>query len=55
MSHPSAGKRFIFAEKEQMGILKDIGTQIRYTVNLSGYIDTESAEKAIRSNIYFGA
>ena len=36
-----------------MGILKDIGTQIRYTVNLSGYIDTESAEKAIRSNIYF--
>lgn len=36
-----------------MGILKDIGTQIRYTVNLSGYIDTESAEKAIRSNIFF--
>lgn len=36
-----------------MGILKDIGTQIKYTVNLSGYIDTESAEKSIRGNIFF--
>lgn len=36
-----------------MGILKDIGTQIRYTINLNGYIDTEAAEKSIRSNIFF--
>lgn len=36
-----------------MGIFKDIGNIVRSTVNLTGYIDTESAEKAIRSNIYF--
>ena len=36
-----------------MSILKDIGTLIGHTVNLSGYIDTESAEKSIRNNIFF--
>lgn len=36
-----------------MGILKDIGNIVSSTVNLTGYIDTESAERAIRSNIYF--
>lgn len=36
-----------------MSILKDIGTLFRNTVNLNGYIDTESAEASIRSNIFF--
>lgn len=36
-----------------MGIIKDLGNLVRSTINLTGYIDTEAAEKAIRSNIYF--
>lgn len=36
-----------------MGLFKDIGTLFKATVNIAGYIDTEAAEKAIRSSIYF--
>ncbi|MBO5831354.1 MAG: DUF389 domain-containing protein [Alistipes sp.] len=36
-----------------MGILKDLGTLFRTSINLTGYIDTEAAEKHIRNNIYF--
>lgn len=36
-----------------MGLFKDIGTLFKATTNIAGYIDTESAEKAIRGNIYF--
>ena len=36
-----------------MGILNNIRLLAKATVNLSGYIDTEAAEKNIRSNIYF--
>jgi uncharacterized hydrophobic protein (TIGR00271 family) len=36
-----------------MSIFKDIRMLAKATVNLSGYIDTEAAEKNIRSNIYF--
>ena len=36
-----------------MGILNNIRLLAKATVNLRGYIDTESAEKNIRSNIYF--
>lgn len=36
-----------------MGILKDFATLAKATINLNGHIDTESAEKAIRNNIFF--
>lgn len=36
-----------------MGILKNIGTLFRSSVNLEGHIDTEAAERSIRNNIYF--
>lgn len=36
-----------------MGLFKDIGTLFKATVNIAGYINTEAAEKAIRSSIYF--
>lgn len=36
-----------------MGIFQSIKSTIQNTSNLTGYIDTESAEKAIRNNIYF--
>ena len=36
-----------------MNFLTRLKDAIRSTANLNGYIDTESAEKAIRSNIYF--
>ena len=36
-----------------MNFLTKLKESIRSTANLNGYIDTESAEKAIRSNIYF--
>lgn len=36
-----------------MGILKNIGVLFRSSINLAGHIDTESAEKNIRNNIYF--
>ena len=36
-----------------MSLFQSIKSTIQSTVNLAGYIDTESAEKAIRSNIYF--
>lgn len=36
-----------------MKILKDFVELVKSTVNLTGYIDTESAEKSIRNNIYF--
>ena len=36
-----------------MNFLTKLKESIRLTANLNGYIDTESAEKAIRSNIYF--
>lgn len=36
-----------------MGILKNIGTLFRSSVNLEGHIDTEAAERSIRNNIFF--
>jgi uncharacterized hydrophobic protein (TIGR00271 family) len=36
-----------------MNFLTRLKDAIRSTANLNGYIDTESAEKAIRSNIFF--
>lgn len=36
-----------------MGIFQNIRQLIKDTVNLTGYIDTEAAEKSIRGNIYF--
>ena len=36
-----------------MGIIQNIRQLIKDTVNLTGYIDTEAAEKSIRGNIYF--
>lgn len=36
-----------------MRLFKDIGTLFKATVNIAGYIDTETAEKAIRGSIYF--
>ena len=36
-----------------MGVIQSIKNLFLRTVNLTGYIDTEAAEKAIRSNIYF--
>ena len=36
-----------------MGLFKDIGTLFKATVNIAGYINTEAAEKAIRSSIHF--
>lgn len=36
-----------------MGIFQNIRQLIKDTANLTGYIDTEAAEKSIRGNIYF--
>lgn len=36
-----------------MGIFQKITTLVRETLNLNGHIDTDSAERAIRSNIEF--
>ena len=36
-----------------MGIFQNFKNLFMDTVNLAGYIDTETAEKSIRSNIYF--
>ena len=36
-----------------MGIFQNFKNLFMDTVNLTGYIDTETAEKSIRSNIYF--
>lgn len=36
-----------------MNILGKFGELLKSTVNLQGYIDTENAEKSIRTNIYF--
>ena len=36
-----------------MGIFQNITTLVRETLNLNGHIDTDSAERAIRSNIEF--
>ena len=33
--------------------LNNLLEQVKSTLNLTGYIDTEAAEKAIRGNIYF--
>ena len=36
-----------------MGVIQSIRNLFLRTVNLTGYIDTEAAEKSIRNNIYF--
>ena len=36
-----------------MGIFQNFKSLLKDTVNLAGYIDTETAEKSIRGNIYF--
>lgn len=36
-----------------MGLFQNLANVFRNTVNLTGYIDTEAAEKSIRNNIYF--
>lgn len=36
-----------------MGIIKNIGALFRSSINLEGHIDTEAAERYIRSNIFF--
>lgn len=36
-----------------MGIIKNIGTLFRSSVDLDGHIDTEAAERSIRNNIFF--
>ena len=36
-----------------MGLFQNLVNVFRNTVNLTGYIDTEAAEKSIRNNIYF--
>ena len=36
-----------------MNILGKFGELLKSTLNLQGYIDTENAEKSIRTNIYF--
>lgn len=36
-----------------MGVFKELGDSIKSATNLTGYIDTEAAERSIRSNIYF--
>ena len=36
-----------------MGIIQNITTLVRETLNLNGHIDTDSAERAIRNNIEF--
>ena len=49
-------KRIIFARIKniyKMNFLTRIKEITKITINLNGYIDTESAEKSIRGNIYF--
>lgn len=36
-----------------MGIIRELGTTFRAAINLAGHIDTENAERSIRSNIFF--
>jgi hypothetical protein len=36
-----------------MGLFQHFKSVLRSTTNLTGYIDTDAAEKAIRNNIYF--
>lgn len=36
-----------------MGIIRELGTTFRAAINLAGHIDTETAERSIRSNIFF--
>ena len=36
-----------------MGIIRNIGTLFRSSVDLEGHIDTEAAERSIRNNIFF--
>lgn len=36
-----------------MGIIRELGNTFKAAINLTGHIDTESAERSIRNNIYF--